>query len=195
MDHTFGIAVFAGAVIWGHELCESALAAQGDEMKAAAKRWLPESQHTEIDEVDILPPSRTFSDRVSLRIGREVSLTYHGFGHTDADIVVRVADADVAFFGDLIEEGSPPAFSDSHPVAWPLTLAAAANEPVSTIVPGHGDVVGPEFVQAQREELAEVARLASEYVAGSPSLGKAVASGPYRRDVMTEAVRRARAVA
>lgn len=193
-DHTFGNAVFSDAEIWGHELCAQALAAHGDEMKEAAKEWLSEEAHAEIDAVEIVPPSQTFSDKVSLQVGRVVNLTYHGLGHTDADIVVRVPEADVAFFGDLIEEGSPPSFGDSYPVAWPLTLRLASDHLPSTIVPGHGDVVDPQFVQMQHEELVEVAQLAADYVRGESSFESVVEEGPYPEDVMREALLRARAV-
>jgi glyoxylase-like metal-dependent hydrolase (beta-lactamase superfamily II) len=194
-DHTFGNQVFRQAEIWGHELCAAALSSRGEEMKSGAKEWLPAEVHPEIDEVEIVAPGETFSDQASLHIGRSVDLTYHGFGHTDADIVVRVADAGVAFFGDLIEEGAPPAFGDSHPVAWPLTLLLASEDLPPTIVPGHGDVVDAGFVNMQREELAEVAELASQYVKGEIGLDYGVVNGPYSKEVMRSALLRAAAVA
>lgn len=194
-DHTFGNAIFREAEIWGHELCAVALSTRGEEMKEAAKEWLPEGVHPEIDEVEIVPPEKTFSEEASLQIGREIHLSYHGFGHTDADIVVSIPDADVAFFGDLVEEGSPPAFGDSHPVAWPQTLTLASGSLPSTIVPGHGDVVDPGFVAMQQKDLAEVAELASLYVKGDIGLDEGVISGPYSKEVMRGALLRAQAVA
>jgi glyoxylase-like metal-dependent hydrolase (beta-lactamase superfamily II) len=194
-DHTFGNSLFDGAEIWGHELCAAALSSRGEQMRQAVKEWMPDSAHAEIDEVDIVPPARTFSDEVSLRIGREVRLTYHGFAHTDADIVVRVPDADVAFFGDLVEESAPPSFGDSHPVAWPLTLRLASEELPATIVPGHGDAVDPDFVGMQTEELVEVAELATSYVNGEIGFDDASTRGPYSADVMKGALLRAQAVA
>ena len=188
-DHSFGNAIFVGSEIWGHELCEIALARYGDEMRSAAKAWLPTRQHPEIDEVEITPPTHTFSDRASLDIGRSILMTYHGFGHTDADIVVRTGD--VAFFGDLIEDGGPPQFGDSYPTVWPHTLQLASVDLPGTIVPGHGDVVGPEFVRGQTEELALVAELANKHLGGELELDEAVAAGPYDEDVMRGALLRA----
>lgn len=194
-DHTFGNAIFRGAEIWGHELCAVALSTRGDEMKAGARDWLPDDVHPEIDEVEIVPPERTFSDEASLQIGREILLSYHGFAHTDADIVIEVPDADVAFFGDLVEEGSPPAFGDSYPVSWPHTLKLASEELPTTIVPGHGDVVDAGFLSMQQKDLAEVAALSSAYVKGDIGLDEGVVSGPYSKEVMRGALMRAQAVA
>lgn len=194
-DHVYGNAMFEDAEIWGHELCRSALLSIGEEMKESAKRWLPAELHREVDEVRIVPPEKTFSDRVSLDIGREVSLSYHGFGHTDSDIVIRVPDAGVVFFGDLLEEGAPPNFGDSYPVAWPLSLRLASDDLPAVVVPGHGDVVEPSFVAAQHAELVEVAELATSYVSGDVELEEAVTKGPYPVEVMETALIRAAAVA
>jgi glyoxylase-like metal-dependent hydrolase (beta-lactamase superfamily II) len=194
-DHVFGNAMFPDAQIWGHELCEIAMVSRGEEMKAAAKEWVPPQHHDEIDQVEIVAPGETFAERTSLAIGRSVNLSYHGFGHTDADIIVTIPDADVSFFGDLVEEGAPPSFGDSYPVAWPLTLRLASETMAETIVPGHGDVVDPEFVRTQHEELVVVAEKATDYVNGEIELDEAAANGPYSHEVMRSALLRAQAVA
>lgn len=192
-DHTFGNSVFADAEIWGHELTEVALTGRGEEMKEDAKAWLDEEMHPEIDEVRIVSPTRVFSDRASVAIGRAVDLGYHGLAHTDSDIVIEVADAGVVFFGDMIEEGAPPSFGDSHPIAWPVTLRLASRSIAETVVPGHGDVVGPEFVEGQIEELEAVASIADRVVSGEVDLEDAVGSGPYPAEVMRGALLRAQA--
>ncbi|HET8740053.1 MAG TPA: MBL fold metallo-hydrolase [Acidimicrobiia bacterium] len=192
-DHTFGNAMFPEAEIWGHELCEPNMIRFGDQMRVAAKGWLPEEQHADVDEVVITPPTKSFAEMASLEIGRLVQMTYHGLGHTDADIVIRTGD--VAFFGDLIEEGAPPSFGDSHPLSWPLTLQLATETLPGTVVPGHGDLVGREFVATQTEELSVVADLASQLLAGELTLDEAVAAGPYDEATMRSALLRAQVVA
>jgi len=193
-DHTFGNAIFPGAEVWGHELCQIALTQRGEYLKQGAKEWLPPEQHREIDEVEIVPPTETFSDRASLDIGRAIEMTYHGFAHTDADIVVSVGESDVVFFGDIIEEGSPPSFGDSYPVSWPLALRLASEHLVGTVVPGHGDIVDPFFVRSQHEDLVAVAELATLFVTGEVDPDAAASSGPYSEEVMRGALLRAQAV-
>jgi glyoxylase-like metal-dependent hydrolase (beta-lactamase superfamily II) len=194
-DHVYGNAVFEDAEIWGHELCQTAMNDIGEEMKESAKQWLPAEQHAEIDAVRVVPPQKVFSDEVSIDIGREVSMTYHGLAHTDSDIVVRIPGADVAYFGDVLEEGAPPNFGDSYPVDWPLSLRLAAEILPSVVVPGHGDVVDRAFVETQHAELVRVADQATSYVTGEMSLEEATAHGPYSVAVMKSALVRAAAVA
>lgn len=164
-------------------------------MKESAKAWVSPDYHPVIDEVEIVPPNSTFADRASLSIGRRVMMSYHGLGHTDADILVGVPDAGVWFMGDLIEESAPPAFGDSYPLDWPLTVRLAMEGVDGAIVPGHGDVVDREFVQNQHEELVAVAELATWVIADEMSLEEAASRGPYSPEVMTSALGRALEVA
>jgi glyoxylase-like metal-dependent hydrolase (beta-lactamase superfamily II) len=193
-DHTFGNSRFADSEIWGHDRARQVLLSRPEEMKEGAKRWLGPELGEEIDGVEVVAPGKTFSDRVSIDIGRWVELSYHGLGHTDADIEIVVEGSGVAFLGDLVEEGAPPSFGDSYPLAWPGTLRTIMDRPVDVIVPGHGDVVDTGFVETQIGELAAVAHLAELCLAGDLSVDAASRRGPYPPDVMTGALQRALAV-
>ena len=192
-DHTFGNAVFPDAEIWGHTKTREALLEIGTKMKAGVQEWLGEERAAEIEEVEITPPERVFSDRASLLIGREVRLSHHGKAHTDSDVVVRVDD--VLFAGDIVEEGAPPGFDDSFPVAWPETLGMVLSEPAGVIVPGHGTVVDAEFADTQREELSRVAELARAVLDDPDSITDRAGEGPYPAEIMEEAFKRALQVA
>lgn len=192
-DHSFGNARFSKAEIWGHELCKIALERRGSEMRQTAVDWMGPRYEEEIMETEIVPPSHTFAEEISLDIGRPVVLRYHGFGHTDADILVDVPDADVAFMGDLVEQSAPPAFGDSHPIDWPVTLDGAMSVPRTVLVPGHGDVVDPTFARSQQESLSEVARVATRFINGEIDLEHASRLGPYPPETMRTAMVRAQA--
>lgn len=192
-DHTFGNSRFGSADIWGHELCRVGLEQRERELREAAVSWMGESHREEIAQTEILAPVSTFAEAASLEIGRRVDLRYHGFGHTDSDILVMVPDAGVVFVGDLVEEGAPPAFGDSHPIDWPVTLDVAMENVLPTVIPGHGDVVDRGFAESQQEELAAVAGIATSFIEGEMGLDEASRSGPYPADTMRTAMLRAQA--
>jgi glyoxylase-like metal-dependent hydrolase (beta-lactamase superfamily II) len=192
-DHTFGNSRFSSAEIWGHELCRVGLEQHGDEMRESAIEWMGPRHRDEIVETEILAPENTFAESASLEIGRRVVLGYHGFGHTDADILVDIPDADVVFMGDLVEESAPPAFGDSHPIDWPITLEVASSNARGVVVPGHGEVVDPAFVRSQQEELAAVADVATAFIRGELDLEEAIQGGPYPVATMRTAMLRAQA--
>jgi glyoxylase-like metal-dependent hydrolase (beta-lactamase superfamily II) len=188
-DHTFGNARFPGAEIWGHHLCRKAMVERGDSMKEDAVAWLPD-RLAEIEEVVITPPTKVFEGTTSLELGGvAVTLSYHGLGHTDSDIVVTIGE--VGFFGDLVEEGAPPVFEDGYPLTWPETLRSALGVGLSTIVPGHGDVLDRVGAAAQLGEIEAVAATARRCLDEGLPVDEAARLGPYPEDVMTSALNRA----
>ena len=154
-DHTFGNARFADAEIVGHERCRETLVDRGEEMRATllGADWVTDEAKPHFAEVEIVPPTRTFSRSETLGLGdREITLTHLGRGHTDNDIVIDVDD--VTFAGDLVEEGAPPQFGDAFPRDWVDTLDRLLDHVRGTVVPGHGDVVDADFVATQRGQIA-----------------------------------------
>jgi glyoxylase-like metal-dependent hydrolase (beta-lactamase superfamily II) len=124
--------------------------------------------------------------------GRPVVLHHLGRGHTEGDLVVQVPDADVLVAGDLVEESGPPAFEDAYPLEWPETLAALLRlcSPATVVVPGHGAVVGRDFVTAQHTDLVRLEWLIRDGdFDGSPA-DRVAARAPFGPDVALTAVRR-----
>ena len=189
-DHTFGNHEFLPAPIWGHERCRTTLIEGGEQMRDAVKAWVPD--HADVfDEVVITPPDHTFREEATVTFdGRTLVLKHLGRGHTDNDIVV-VTDG-VVFAGDLVEEGAPPAFQDSFPLEWPSASSRLLELVDGPVVPGHGRVVDRTFVASQRDELAEVKRLAEERnLDGMDPADAAAAGGPYPSEALLPAFQRA----
>ena len=168
-DHCFGTSVFVEAQpdceVWAHERCYADLAGAGIQQRLEISSWLRESGEEvladELDEVDVVLPNRTMTEDVTIDLGgRQVLLHHPGRGHTDNDMVVEVPDCDITFAGDLVEQGAPPSFDHAYPLEWAPTLTRLLDRINGTVVPGHGDVVGLDFVVRQRTEIAEVADLA-----------------------------------
>ncbi len=187
-DHTWGNARFPEASVWGHEQCRHELVANGELARQRVLDGMPAEHHDEIREVVITPPTNTFAERMSLDIGREIRLSYHGLGHTNSDIVVLVPTEGVLFAGDLLEEGAPPSFGDAYPLDWATTLGKL--QLPSVVVPGHGDVVDRDFVTEQAAEIGAAAGMArAGHEAGRP-IDDLVDAGPYPPATMRWAVSR-----
>ncbi len=121
-----------------------------------------------------------------------MQLRHLGLGHTDHDLVIAVPDAGVVFAGDLVEQGAPPDFGDSHPEHWPSTVdALLALDPI-TVVPGHGGPVDHAFVRTQHAELTQLAVACREYRTGRASWDQAVRRSPFPADTTRDALRRVR---
>ncbi|MDQ0376650.1 MBL fold metallo-hydrolase [Amycolatopsis thermophila] len=159
-DHHFGNAAFLPCPIWAHERCRDALVRDGEtDREAWVRRFHDEGQPVLAERLAaarLVLPDHLLTDRARLDLGgRTVELVHPGPAHTDHDVAVHVPDAGILFAGDLVEQGAPPSIGpDAHPRGWPPALDRLLALDPGTIVPGHGDPVGPEFVAAQRDELS-----------------------------------------
>ena len=173
-DHTFGNIAFEGATIHAHANVAGAFEDDVARIKAAFRADPgdgPEMGYTAADVVDVLatqvrPPDVTFTANATIDLGdRVVTMAYGGRGHTDGDIRITVADADVVFLGDLVEESAHPSLGGD---SWPLEWADSLTEHLggvgadTVVVPGHGRPVDRHFVKRQRDELAAVATVIRE---------------------------------
>ncbi len=159
-DHAFGNAAFRPCEIWSHPGCAEALRLHGPEQRENVVRWVP-ALGAELRRTPLDPPDRTFESAVELDLGgRLVDLRHLGRGHTDHDVIARVPDTGVIFAGDLVEQGAPPGFEDSYPLDWPGTLGLLLDLADGVVVPGHGEPVSRDFVEAQLADIAFLAETA-----------------------------------
>ena len=190
-DHTWGNARFADSAIWGHVRCAERVANDSEARRRALVEQVP-ALAGELMEVAFTPPTQTFDERATVDLGdRQVELRHVGRGHTDNDIVVRVEDASVLFAGDLLENHAPPSFGDAFPIAWAETAMRLLPMADGAVVPGHGGVGDRSFAERQAAELAEMAELARQVVAGGIGQEEAVRRSPFPADTTERALQRA----
>lgn len=165
-EHAFGAHVFADRATY------LVNRAQADDLKTKGPGYLEMfrgfggSIARRLDGVPVPAPDVVYDDDNGYDVdlgGRTVRLRPTGRGHTKGDQVVEVPDAGVLFTGDLAETGQfaifpwfPPYDTDVSGVRW-LTVMdrLAATEP-RLVVPGHGDLGGPQVLADVRDYLREL---------------------------------------
>ncbi len=159
-DHAFGAGGIDAPAVIAHETVGPWLA--GPEAAAEAER-------VGVDQLSLPRPRRevAVAAAVDLGGGVRVEAVHLGRGHTDGDLVVVVAGADVVFAGDLVESSGPPSYGpDSYAHEWPATLDGLIGLTTerTVILPGHGAPLDREAVFEQRGRVAavsgEISRLA-----------------------------------
>jgi glyoxylase-like metal-dependent hydrolase (beta-lactamase superfamily II) len=138
LDHVAGNNVFIqqGAVVLAQQNIRSWI--HTENLKFFGKKITPE-QKAEVEKLGA--PEVTYEHGVDLYLG-DRRLEVRVFpGHTGGDSVVRIADADVTFCGDLFWHKTLPNLIDATTSQWTETLKALAElSSKGTFVPGHGDV-------------------------------------------------------
>ncbi len=181
-DHCFGTAAFlpcpVHALPAGRAAIAATAAAQRAQWSAHYRAHGDPATAAALEATEPVLPDADAPRPLDLG-GRRVDLLHLGPGHTDHDLVVHVPDARVVLAGDLVEQGAPPSIGpDAVVPAWPATLDVLLALRPETVVPGHGDPVGPEFVAAQRDGLARVAALWTAVVRGELDAAAAERAAP-----------------
>ncbi|MBC6463732.1 MBL fold metallo-hydrolase [Actinomadura sp. HBU206391] len=157
-DHTFGNYLFASATVVGHERARQDALAFG--LPFSAPIW----EEVEWGDIELEPPFLTFTEAVTLHVDELRVDVRHvgGPAHTNNDCIVWIPERKVLFSGDLIFNGGTP-FVLMGSVAGSLdVLENLRGLGAETIVPGHGEVTGPEVIDDVARYLTFVLRLAEE---------------------------------
>jgi glyoxylase-like metal-dependent hydrolase (beta-lactamase superfamily II) len=193
-DHANGNRRFRPAPIWGHVRCARMIAETGAQQIAAVSAAIP-SVADDLAEVVLDPPDRTFDGEAAVvdfdAGGRRIELRHLGRGHTDNDIVVLIADADVVLAGDLLENGAPPSFEDGYPLDWPATLERMIELISGAVVPGHGDIGDQAWAVQSMVEIRTIGDLARLVHADQLPLDAAVLRTAYPADAARVPLERA----
>lgn len=181
-DHSLGVSAFGNVPVYAHhrmsevfnEWVHGGRQATVQGLRAAKAYELAESVATATPVV----PEHLVSEREVLDLGgRSAVLIPVGPAHTDHDLVVAIPGSGAVFWGDLIEDGADPDFTDSYPLTWGQAVSTLLDSVeiglASVHVPGHGSVMTRESVEEQCVSLIRLGDLLGEGVArgeGIPAL-------------------------
>ncbi|MBO0689190.1 MAG: MBL fold metallo-hydrolase [Candidatus Dormibacteraeota bacterium] len=96
------------------------------------------------------PPTRTFTDELTIRTGRHTFHLVHLPGHTRPQTAVHVPEERVLFTGDNIFCRTKTFIQEADPWDWLAALDWIERLDVDVIVPGHGEPCDRGYVAEQR---------------------------------------------
>ena len=115
------------------------------------------------------PPTVVFDDSLTLHAGdHTVRIVHPGdTAHTKGDAYVWLPESRVLFAGDLIFHGGTPFLMSGSPRGWLAALDGLRALQPEVIVPGHGDIGGPELI----DEVADYLRFVVEVAVSARARG------------------------
>jgi len=176
-DHTGGNEAFArdGATIVAHESVKTHLAA-GTKNGVTGNAVPPAPA--------IALPAQTFTDAMTVALkGRKAELRHLANVHTDGDIYVYFADANVLATGDVVTFGRYPNIDylyggsiDGEIRGVDIVLQVANDD--TKIVPGHGPLGTKAMIRDYRKMLSETRDRVAALIAAGKTEDEAVAARP-----------------
>ncbi len=139
-DHVNGNQYFMPAEVVGHTYCREEVLKMIPGPATWPKRdgWADGTEPRQI-----VPPSTTFDDKMTLHYGSTVvDLIFMGPAHTYGDIVVHLPQHRILFAGDIAFYYVAPFAQNAHVTKWLSAVDRITAMDVQTIVPGHGPIGG-----------------------------------------------------
>jgi len=177
-DHTNGNYQFRPATIVSHDLCRETLIANG------ISKSDPASNFPDIawGHLELAPPFLTFDNRVTLWSDSvRCEVVFAGTpAHTTSDSYVWIPELGILAAGDLVFNGSAPLVSAGSVTGSLAVLDQLAALKPTVVIPGHGQVCGPEVfdeISSYLRFLQDVA--AKGHAAGRTPLEAAIDAGEH----------------
>jgi glyoxylase-like metal-dependent hydrolase (beta-lactamase superfamily II) len=160
-EHAFGAQVFAGEATYLVNGAQAADLAGKGPGYLEMFRGLGVPVARQLEGVKLVTPDAVYDDTYELDLGgRVVQMRATGRAHSKGDQVVTVPDADVLFTGDLVEAGQfsifpwfPPYDVDVSGLRWIEVMRRLIATGPRMVVPGHGDISGPQLLVDVRDYL------------------------------------------
>ena len=172
-EHTFGAQAFKGqANIYYNKLQRDYLARRGSDLLAGFRHVLPPGGGTLLDDIQITLADEVYEgDHAVLDLGgRKVEFRTWGTAHSPGDQTITILDQGITFVGDLIEERMFPIVPFYPPMSdgadfnlqtWDTVLADIQAQGSRLLVPGHGNLGGPELAGEIRAYLRDLRQAAA----------------------------------
>lgn len=177
-DHTNGNYLFRPATIVSQQLCRQSVIEYGVSVKD------PSSPFPDVEwgNLEVAPPFLTFESQISLFAGdSRAEFRFVGFpAHTTSDSYVWLEQERILVTGDLVFAGCTPLFSGGSLAGSRAAVQQLAALKPKLVVPGHGDVCGPEVFEdllGYYDFVESVAR--SAHSTGSTPLEACLALGEH----------------
>ena len=154
-DHIRGNAFFPGVEVLG----QTGLQARYDALAPSfvSEQVKESTQKDDPDSVFLIghpdfplnPITRTFEDEMRLEMGSHTVELIHMPGHTAPQTSVYIPDEGIVFTGDNVFNKTRTWIQEGDPWLWLEALESIRALDVETIVPGHGEPCGKEYLDVQ----------------------------------------------
>ena len=153
-DHCTGAFFFAAPVVAHDKTRGAMLAIDTNQLLEIVAEIDPDGLSL-VEEYRVNVPSITFSERLTLYLGRHSFHLIHLPGHTAGQTAVFVPEEKVVFTGDNVTCRVRGFLHEADPLSWFESLKRLGELEVDYIIPGHGEVCDKSYLGEQANYVQE----------------------------------------
>jgi glyoxylase-like metal-dependent hydrolase (beta-lactamase superfamily II) len=101
------------------------------------------------------PITRTFEDKLTVDLGQHTVHFIHMPGHTAPQTSVYIPQEGIVFTGDNVFEKTRTWIQEGNPWQWLEALETIRALDIETIVPGHGEPCGKDYLDVQGQVIKD----------------------------------------
>jgi glyoxylase-like metal-dependent hydrolase (beta-lactamase superfamily II) len=156
-DHIRGNAFFPGVEVVG----QTGMRARYDQASSGffSPEIIERTKTEDPDSVHLIghpdyppnPITRTFEDSLTIELGNQTVHFIHMPGHTLPQTSVYIPQEGVVFTGDNVFQKTRTWIQEGNPWQWLEALESIRALDVETIVPGHGEPCGKDYLDVQAQ--------------------------------------------
>ena len=162
-DHVIGNFFFPGTVI-AHQGTKEALSSLSVEMIVDKIKGIDPEGLPLMEGYFLKTPSITFSQDLSLHLGKHTFELIHLPGHTASQTAVYIPEERLVFTGDNIFHKVQSYLHQAYPDDWLRSLKRIEELDIDVIVPGHGEVCDKRYLKEQASFIRDWLEAVSEAI-------------------------------
>ncbi len=147
-DHFTGNYFFEGTVVAHEGTREAILAASAEQFKENLKQTAPENLSL-MEGFGYRPPTITFSQQLTLYIGKHTFQLINLPGHTPYEVAVYIPEEKVVFTSDNVFHKVQTWLQQALPYEWLDSLKRIQEMEADVLVPGHGSLCDRSYIPEQ----------------------------------------------
>lgn len=154
IDHIVGGFFFNAPAVAHDKTREAMLAADINQIRGTIAAIDPDGLPL-IDKYRVNVPSITFSERLTLYLGKHTFHLIYLPGHSAGQIAIFVPEEKVVFTGDNVTYRVLGFLHEADPFSWLESLNRIGELEVDYIVPGHGEVCDKSYLEEEAKYIRD----------------------------------------
>jgi cyclase len=154
IDHISGNCFYDGLGLAHQGARDAVLKYSPDMIKGIFKKVSPDSAPF-LDKYYIKPPTLTFSESMSVYLGKHSFNLYHLPGHSPFQVSIYIPEEKVIVTSDNVTYKLLPGFKQAVPYEWVKSLEFLMTLGQNTLVPGHGEVCDSVYLPEMKSVIKD----------------------------------------